>query len=142
MKYYSRVSISLSIFIAACFLISIAPVFYYDSNSEDMVAALLSGFSFVPIMIGVYFSTYYTINGNTLTVKSCLLVNERIDIMSIKSIMRSNSLLSAPAISLKRIAIKYGRNKTILISPKHQSEFLKQLKAINPNIEIADNLFF
>jgi hypothetical protein len=56
--------------------------------------------------------------------------------------MRSNSLLSAPAISLKRIAIKYGRNKTILISPKHQSEFLKQLKAINPNIEIADNLFF
>ncbi len=142
MKYYSRVSIGLIVFIALCLIISIAPVFFSESSTEDIIAAVLSGLAIVPIMMFGYYTTHYTISGNTLIVKSFLIVSDRIDISTIKSIQPSRSLLSAPAMSLRRICIKYGRFHQILISPKNQVDFLKQLQAINPNIEIAKSLLF
>ncbi|WP_409978400.1 PH domain-containing protein [Anoxybacteroides rupiense] len=47
--------------------------------------------------------------------------------------------LSAPALSLDRLQITYGKSgksKFILISPKDKSLFLKQIKKIRPDVLI------
>ncbi|WP_312856937.1 PH domain-containing protein [Anoxybacteroides rupiense] len=59
-----------------------------------------------------------------------------------KKLKRSPSLkipLSAPALSLDRLQITYGKSgksKFILISPKDKSLFLKQIKKIRPDVLI------
>ncbi len=62
-----------------------------------------------------------------------------IDITKITAIKRSYNPLSSPAASLKRLEIKFhhkGLPMTALISPVRESEFIENLKEINPNIKI------
>lgn len=61
-----------------------------------------------------------------------------IDINQIKSIEKSNSILSSPAASRKRISIKYGKYDDILVSPKNQEDFIQELLKINPDIKLID----
>ena len=84
----------------------------------------------------LYNATYYLIENETLTVKSSVLVNEKIDINTISSISETNNPYSAPAFSLDRLNIRYGKSGTILISPKDKEEFISHLKSINSSIEI------
>ena len=48
----------------------------------------------------------------------------------------TNNLLSSPATSIDRIEILYNKFDIILVSPKDKSEFIKNLTAINSNIEV------
>jgi hypothetical protein len=50
-------------------------------------------------------STNYTIKADLLIVKSMVIVNEKIKIANIKKITKTNTILSSPALSLKRIRI-------------------------------------
>lgn len=83
----------------------------------------------------IYTSTHYTISGDTLTVKSILLC-EKININDITKISHTRTWLSAPALSLNRIELRYNRGHTIVISPRNESSFISQLRTINPSIEI------
>ncbi|MGN0232041.1 MAG: PH domain-containing protein [Muribaculaceae bacterium] len=48
-----------------------------------------------------------------------------------------STAFSSPALSAKRIGIRYGRNNWVYISPQNQGEFIAHLKSENPNITIA-----
>jgi len=94
----------------------------------------------IVIFILVYFlfkSTYYTIDGNTLNVKSSFLINENIDINTITKVKETNNPMSAPAFSLDRLEITYGNGSRILISPREKTVFLNQIKSINKDIDIV-----
>ena len=82
-------------------------------------------------------STNYTISGDNLNIKSSFIINENIDIKTITKIKETNNPLSAPAFSLDRLEIYYGKGGRILISPREKTEFLNQIKSINKNIEIV-----
>ncbi|OYT12281.1 MAG: hypothetical protein B6I18_01125 [Bacteroidetes bacterium 4572_112] len=84
----------------------------------------------------LYKSTNYTITGDNLNIKSSFIINENIDIKTITKIKETNNPLSAPAFSLDRLEITYGKGGSILISPREKTEFLNQLKSINKNIDI------
>lgn len=79
-------------------------------------------------------STRYIIEENQLVVKCMFIVNERIDISKIKKIEKTNSILSSPALSLDRIAIKYNKFDEVYISPKEKQAFVDELLKINPEI--------
>ena len=81
-------------------------------------------------------STRYIIEEDKLIVKCMFIVNDRIEISKIRKIEKTNSVLSSPALSLDRIAIKFNKFDEVYISPKEKQSFLNDLLEINPNIEV------
>ncbi|USP39512.1 PH domain-containing protein [Acinetobacter sp. XS-4] len=79
-------------------------------------------------------NTNYTIDKNYLIIK-CTVLKWKIKIKSIQSVEKTYNPLSAPALSLDRLKIKYlddtGYLKTIMISPKEKDEFIKTLNKEN-----------
>lgn len=86
------------------------------------------------IILPLLFGTYYQIDGETLIVRSGIF-KWKIDIFTIVSIRRTNSALSAPALSMDRLEILYhSGTRRIVISPTDKKEFVKTLTNINQNI--------
>ena len=81
-------------------------------------------------------STRYIITENLLIVKCMFIVNDRIEISKIRKIEKTNSILSSPALSLDRIAIKFNKFDEVYISPKEKQAFVEELLNVNPDIEI------
>ena len=74
-------------------------------------------------------TTYYVIDGEILKIHSIFLKWE-IALNSIEKIEETSDSLSAPALSLDRIKIEYkkeGIHKSIMVSPRYKTEFIKQL---------------
>ncbi len=91
----------------------------------------------VALLLFVSKTTRYVISENQLTVKCMWIVNDRIDIDKIRKIEKTNSILSSPALSLDRIAVKFNKYDEIYISPKEKQAFLDSLLQINPQIDVA-----
>ena len=89
--------------------------------------------------VHTFLKTYYTIAGEDLFIRCGAIHHSKISIASIKKIEKSNSLFSAPAVSIDRLALYYDNNKMVLISPKDKEKFTKHLKLVNPTIEINLN---
>ncbi len=77
-------------------------------------------------------SLHYTIKEDQLKIWFL----KPIPISSINRIYKTKNPLSAPALSLDRIAIVYNKYDEILISPKDREDFIKTLLAINPEIKV------
>lgn len=80
-------------------------------------------------------STGYIISENHLIVKCMFIINDKIEISKIRKIEKTNSILSSPALSLDRIAIKFNKYDEVYISPKERQAFIDELLKINPEIE-------
>jgi Bacterial PH domain len=91
------------------------------------------------IIVIVSKTTRYIINVEkmTLNVKSMYIVNDVIDITKIRKIEKTNSILSAPALSLDRLLVKYNKFDEVYISPKEKQIFIEELLKINSTIEVA-----
>jgi hypothetical protein len=87
-------------------------------------------------ILHMFATTYYTISGDTLDVKSGFIIHTTIDINTITKITATRNMLSAPALSLDRLEIFYNKYDSVLISPDDQAGFIAQLKSVNPNIAV------
>ena len=81
--------------------------------------------------------TDYTINGEKLHIRCGFLFRMDIPISKITEITHKSTILSSPALSAKRIGLKYGKTNWVYVSPKEQEEFIAILKSINPEIKIT-----
>lgn len=90
----------------------------------------------IAMLTDVYYQTYYKIdaNQNTLHIKGGVLVSKKIPLKSIRKIEESQSAVSGPALSNQRLEIHYNTFDSILISPEHPIDFIKQLQESNPLI--------
>ncbi|MFT6866558.1 MAG: hypothetical protein ACJA08_001389 [Cyclobacteriaceae bacterium] len=87
-------------------------------------------------ILHMFFRTTYSINEkNELLIKCGFLFNSKVDISKIKSVSKTRNLISSPAPSLDRIALKYGKWDSAIISPKDKTRFIEELLKINPSIE-------
>ncbi|MES2378586.1 MAG: PH domain-containing protein [Bacteroidota bacterium] len=131
MVYKSKISPAL--FILVVVLIGgLSVVYIIDHVWVGLTINLFVGGFIAPMFL----MTNYTINGNTLNVRCGFFYNTDIDISSVRSIVETNSVLSAPALSFDRIEIFYNRYDSIVISPPHKMDFITHLKSINDNIEV------
>jgi hypothetical protein len=89
------------------------------------------------IFASIFKSTLYVISGNELRIK-CGPMKMLIPIDSISRIASSRSVASAPALSISRLAIQYGRFKEVLISPADRRGFIRALLAKAPNVVLED----
>lgn len=92
------------------------------------------------IILLILLSVYYRIDGDRLVVYS-FFVPHSYPISKIKSVMKTKSILSAPATSFThRLAVTFTDRKILrscmplLISPVRPEEFIRQLREINPDI--------
>lgn len=134
--YKSKINVTLLIFVTLCLVVlPVLPLLADTATASEIWFIVI----YCPLAIAfeayIYTSTHYTISGDTLTVKSLLLC-EKIKINDITLIKHTHTWLSAPALSLNRIELRYKQNRTIVISPRDESRFIAQLHTVNPTIEI------
>lgn len=134
-KYPSKISYPLLIIVFIIFFC--APIFNFIESGISIDLVLNSSFLMIVFgfVIHIFFSTAYIIEGNELKVRCGFKSYPPIVIKEIKEIKKTNNMISAPAASFDRIAIKYGKFEEIIISPKNKLEFVKHLVDINPSIE-------
>lgn len=135
-NYASKRSYALLIFI---FLVFFGPLIHkvikgeFYSSQIAILIFLVITYSFVLHLI---IKTNYQIKDRQLIIKSGFTTFSPIQIDDIREIVKTNSILSAPAPSFDRIEIKYGKFDSIIISPKDKLDFAKDLSIINPSIKI------
>jgi hypothetical protein len=138
MKFPSKVDTWLVVLLA-CVVAGVFGVIFFVTQHTPTPAPKFV--IFVPFLIfGVilwsFKSTYYVIEGSTLTVKSAFM-KWRIDIHHIDEITPTRNPMSSPALSLDRLELRYreqGRSRTILVSPSEKGRFLEALRAVSPTI--------
>ena len=129
--YKSKIGIELVIPILLIIIFS-----FHNIINEPKISAIIILIFILAFILYIFLSIKYTISNQNLNIKGGFLVNEDIDISKIKKIEKTFNILASPAASLDRIEIKYGDGNSILISPKNKTEFINDVKKINPNIEI------
>lgn len=87
-------------------------------------------------VLHLFSTTFYTVERDILKIKSGFFYNQSIPIASIKKIESTRNPLSAPALSLDRLEIRYGTWDSVLVSPRDQRAFARHLKEVNPYIEL------
>lgn len=85
--------------------------------------------------------TDYSINGDKLHIRCGFLFRMDIPISKITEITHKSTILSSPALSTKRIGLKYGKTNRVYVSPSNQKEFISALQSINPEITISHHPF-
>ena len=89
------------------------------------------------MMYDMLLHTDYYINGEKLHIRCGFLFRMNLPISKIIEISHKSTILSSPALSAKRIGLKYGKTNWVYISPENQEEFIATLKSINPDIIIS-----
>ncbi|MDF2457456.1 MAG: hypothetical protein K0R51_3449 [Cytophagaceae bacterium] len=130
--YPTKIGIELILPLIVVFGISSALLIYH----EAWIGLIINMTAIVGICY-VCIHTTYTIEENVLAIKSPLIMPIIIDIQSIQRVQESRDPLSSPAGSLDRLEIIYGETDRVLISPKCKKEFLQQLRALKPEIDIV-----
>ncbi len=130
--YNSKIGLELVIPLVLIFGTALAMTIIEKPNLK-VIAILLPVILFV---VHMFLTTNYTIESDDLIIKCGFLSNKTIDIKTIKKITETNNPLSSPATSLDRLEINYGKFDKILISPKNKTEFIDDIKRLNPNVEV------
>ena len=90
------------------------------------VAFLVIGACGIALPIWVLVRTGYRLTEHALCVTSGPF-RWRIPLGRIESVRPSRSAVSGPALSLDRLAIRYGRGRCLLVSPKERERFAREL---------------
>ncbi len=131
------------IFIVICMIGASAASFKAAMESGAFLS-WLTVLLVVVICVAVFLSLYptrYIIDGDDLLIRYGF-QRKRISISQIIYVRRSHNGLASPALSLDRLEIIFNGKSTdsILISPRNRKDFVEDLKAINPNIDISKAL--
>jgi hypothetical protein len=118
------------------FVVTSIPAIAIGIKEKEWEIFAILALTFVFVMY-LLFDTSYTITQGNLKVHSGFIVNKNIPIEQIKSLKKTNSILSAPASSLTdRIKVRYGKSTSVIISPKELQIFVDELLKQNPMITV------
>lgn len=134
--YKSKVAkwyIGLCILLAAAFIGTI--FLCYNLMWILIIDVVMMGIC-VLMVFDMLLHTDYTINGEKLHIRCGILFQMDLPISKIIEITHKSTILSSPALSSKRIGLKYGKRNWVYVSPQHQEDFISTLKSINPEIII------
>ena len=108
----------------------------YESTWGLLIDVALMGIGLLMIY-DMLLHTDYTIMGEILHIRCGCLFLMDIPIAKITEITHKSTALSSPALSAKRIGLKYGKTNWVYVSPENQEKFIATLKSINPEIQIS-----
>lgn len=118
------------------FIVVVCAVCCLRGIAEEGGWRLLIGLGItLSLLLLFLFAIRYTIDGTTLRV-TVLVFNDEFDLTKLVSVTPTRTILSAPASSLKRIRLEFSNGDAVVISPRHQEDFLAELRRINPKVKI------
>lgn len=94
----------------------------------------------VAFVAQMFLTTNYRIEGDYMIIRCGFLYRLRIDVRTIQRIEETRNPLSAPALSLDRLEIFYGRYDSVLVSPRDKETFITCLQNIAPKIHVKRRL--
>lgn len=130
--YRSKIGLELAIPISLAFVI---PIIYGLTQKQTMIAVIILMVAYA-FIVHIFLTTKFTVQNHTLIISCSFLYKKVIDINTIQKIIETNNPLSSPATSIDRLEIKFNKRQSILISPKLKKEFVANMVAINPTIEV------
>ena len=144
--YRSRISVLLLSIILAFFswvFFNFIQQIIHHQKGADFVGLIVLVIAFLIAILPPFFMRY-EISGDKLLFKFGRFKYGGVNIHDIQHIKRSYNPLASNAASLKRLNCKLRagvKYPFLLISPVRETEFLAQLKSINPNIiiEVKEN---
>ncbi|NVO21623.1 MAG: PH domain-containing protein [Bacteroidetes bacterium] len=118
-----------------CYLIFMVGIL----NAETIIIGVVAG-SVILLLLWIRFGTYYQLFKDKLVAASGPFV-WNIKIRDIEYIRLNQSTFGGTykaTLSLNGMEIRYGRNRSLLISPRQQERFINKLKELNSRIEIKE----
>ena len=131
-RYKSKIGLELVIPLTLIFGTTLFLQLIVEQNLLAIAIVVL----IIILIVHMFVTTHYSINGDILEIKCGFTFKETVDIKTIKSISETNTILSAPATSIDRIEIQYGKFDSVVISPKQKLEFINDIVAINPAVVV------
>lgn len=90
-----------------------------------------------PLILGLLWLVtvpcYYELRSQALVARSGIILFA-IPLLAITRVRRTRTVISAPAWSLQRLEIRYGKTQRLIISPERETEFLRELKLRAPQL--------
>lgn len=111
-------------------------------DGELFIVGIIIAAWFGTLEIVMFASVKYKICDGKLGIRNFLYKWELFPIDRISEVKKTSGILSAPALSTKRISIKFSDKKILKssmpleISPKDRDGFIARLKEVNPSIVI------
>ena len=121
-------------------LLILVPVWewmYNDSSTRRILFISLLTIPGAILLLLIFFNIKYSLSEDELFVKNGF-STQSIPLKDITHIIPTNSMLSAPALSLDRIEIKY-KGGNIVISPKDKEGFYHAVQRRVPALKIDGN---
>jgi purine-cytosine permease-like protein len=91
-----------------------------------MTGSIFLMIAIVGLMLWLLVGTHYTVDRGELKIVSGPF-RWKVSLDQIGSVEATRSLFSSPALSLDRIRIRYGKRRSIMISPADKAGFLKAI---------------
>jgi hypothetical protein len=98
----------------------------------EMLLAVLVGVPAIGLPAWMLAATDYTVEPRELKVR-CGPLHWAIARRDITDVRPTRSMLSAPALSLDRLEIRYGRGRSLLVSPADPAGFMQALSRFAPD---------
>lgn len=141
LRFVSKVDRWLVVLITATFLLGPALVLTFaGGRGAGRLAAmgLVVIVSIPPALLVVWLfrRTDYTITRDELIVRSGPM-RQTVPLSAIHAVTATRTMLSAPALSLDRLEVKYGSFGSIVISPRDKQGFVKTLRECVPRLVVA-----
>lgn len=106
----------------------------HDATGGAVMAAITG--AFILLIAGIFtLPCRYTLAADHLLIR-CGVIRRRIPYSAITRVEPSSSLMSAPALSLRRLEVKHARGAQ-LISPRDRSAFIAALRERAPHVTSA-----
>lgn len=136
--YSSKVDLWLVLFLVGTILFIVYPLIGKPEMLMEFWPTITLGaiiLLFFLCIVSLYYIKYI-VRDHYLYVKIGPIQYRSIDILSIKKIEETRSILSSPAASLDRLEITYNKFDSIIISPQLKQQFISDLINFNKDIKV------
>ncbi|MBE0592619.1 MAG: PH domain-containing protein [Gemmatimonadales bacterium] len=130
MRFRSKIDTWLVVLLAsasAVALLACLPLVSRGTPGDIAIAALVL-LPALALPVWPLVATQYSFEGDDLLIRSGPF-RWRVPISEVRSVTPTRSMLSSPALSLERLRIDHGRNRSIMVSPADKEGFLRELNA-------------
>ena len=133
--YRSKIDLWLVLMIAAAAVAAMASAVqvFKVAPSASFVAIAVAGVA-TGLPLWIFMSTRYTLTPSELRVRSGPF-RWVVPLSEVHAVRPTRNPLSSPALSLDRLEIRYGRGRSLLISPSDKAAFVQALQS---RLGIAD----
>ena len=140
LRHYSKIDLPIPILICLALLYPIVKDLAADKEfSRDLLITMGPITLLLALLLICFLPVYYQIEASVLTIRAGFL-RTSVPISQIVKVQPTWNILSAPALSLDRLEIKYSSDgilsKIAIISPKDKKKFITDLAQRDPDLII------